>query len=133
MLKLIPIPNPFKLIAESYSMTNVGKALIGSTIASAALEAYQNSQQTAHHSQPSYTDPVQETWAFYGRAIQAINTKPNLIGWWNSISAERKRNAMIDFFLKEGRGHLVPYLQRHVFPTITDSDSLLPLRPPPKI
>ena len=45
MLKLIPIPNPIKLALSSYSMTDTGKALIGSTIASAAIEAYQNSQQ----------------------------------------------------------------------------------------
>lgn len=118
MLKLIPMPNPIKLATESYRMTNVGKAFIGATIASAAMEAYENSQQQARQAQPSYNDPVQETWAFYGQAVQAMNTKPDLIRWWNSISAERKRSAMLQVFLNEGKGHLVPYLQQHVFPTI---------------
>jgi hypothetical protein len=117
MLKLIPMPNPIKLATESYKMTNVGKALIGSTIAGAALDAYQNSQHQAQP-QPAYNDPVQETWAFYGKAIQAMSKKPNLVQWWNSISAERKQNAILQVFLNEGRGHLVPYLQQHVFPTI---------------
>ena len=117
MLKLIPIPNPFKLVAESYSMTNVGKALIGSAIAEAALSAYQDSKQQVAANE-TYTDPVQETWAFYGKALQIISAKPNLTGWWNTISVERKQNAMIELFCKEGKGHLVPYLQQHVFPTI---------------
>lgn len=118
MLKLIPMPNPVKLALDNYKMTNTGKALIGSTIAAAVLDAYENSQHQARQAQPSYNDPVQETWAFYGQAVQAMHTKPDLIGWWNQISAERKRNAMLELFLKEGKGHLVPYLQQHVFPTI---------------
>ena len=120
MLKLIPMPNPIKLATESYKMTNVGKAFIGATIAEAAMEAYQNAQQ--QHRQPqhnhAYGDQVQDAWAYYGKVIQAINTKPDLISWWNRISAERKHAAMIDIFLKEGQGHLIPYLQQHVFPTI---------------
>ena len=119
MLKLIPMPNPISLALDNYKMTNTGKALIGSTIAAAALDAYENSQhQSRQYQQSSYGDPVQDTWAFYGQAVQTIHTKPDFIRWWNQISAERKQNAMIQLFLKEGKGHLIPYLQQHVFPTM---------------
>ena len=100
------------------------------TIASAALDAYQNSQQqqqVRQQPQTSYGDPVQDTWAFYGQTVQAINNKPELSSWWNSISVERKQNAMIQVFLNEGKGHLVPYLQQYVFPTLTGTGPYHPV------
>ena len=117
MLKLIPMPNPFKLAFSSYKMTDLGKVLLGSMVAEAAMSAYQNTNTVP--SQQTYSDPVQETWAFYGKALQIINSKPGLSSWWNSISKERKQNSMIELFCKEGKGHLVPFLQQHIFPTIS--------------
>lgn len=118
MLKIIPMPNPFSLAFSSYKMTDLGKALIATTVAEAAINAYQNSNNAVTQTHPTYSSPVQETWAVYGQVLQTINNKPNLISWWNSISKDRKQNAMIELFCKAGKGHLVPMLQQHVFPTL---------------
>lgn len=113
MLKIIPMPSLFSLISESYSMTNLGKILFGSTVAQAALNAYQNNNASRNTS----SNPVQETWAFYGQVLQSINNKSSLTSWWNGLSSKNKKNALIEVFCKEGKGHLVPFLQQHVFPT----------------
>jgi len=113
MLKIIPMPSLFSLISESYSMTNLGKILIGSTVAQAALNAYQNTNTTRNVN----SNPVQETWALYGQVLQTINNKPNLTSWWNGLCTKNKKNAIIEVFCKEGKGHLIPFLQQHVFPT----------------
>lgn len=120
MLKIIPMLNPFELAFSSYNMTGLGKVLFGSMIAETAINAYENSnrQPMQHQSAPTYSDPVQETWAFYGQVLQTINNKPNLVDWWNNLSVKNKKNAIVEVFCKEGKGHLVPFLQKHIFPTI---------------
>ena len=132
MLKLIPMPNPFKLALSSYSMTDTGKALIGSTIASAAIEAYQNSQQQQQYQQqaPQQLSPLEETWSFYGKTMQLLENNPQMKASWNNLPKEVKEQRLIELYCKKGNGHLVPYLQKHIFPTIKDSDLLQKLRPP---
>lgn len=122
MLKIPSIPNPFTMAFSSYKMTNMGKVVVGSMLAKAAMTMYNNQQSVPMPSNgqgATYSDPIQETWAFYGKTLQTINNKSNLANWWSSISKDRKQNSMIEIFCKEGKGHLVPYLQQHIFPTIS--------------
>lgn len=127
MLKLIPIPNPFKLALSSYSMTDVGKALVGSTLAEAGMEAYQNSQQQ-YQQPPQQLSPLEETWSFYGKTMQLLENNPQMKASWNNLPKEVKEQRLIDLYCRKGNGHLVPYLQKHIFPTL--KDSLQKLRPP---
>ena len=78
-------------------------------------------------SRRAFLRQLEQTTGLGGQTIQAMNNKPELSSWWNSISVERKQNAMIQVFLNEGKGHLVPYLQQYVFPTLTGTGPYHPV------
>ena len=92
-----------------------------------------NSQQQQQYQQqaPQQLSPLEETWSFYGKTMQLLENNPQMKASWNNLPKEVKEQRLIDLYCKKGNGHLVPYLQKHIFPTLKDSDLLLlKLRPP---
>lgn len=132
MLHLKPIPNPITEAFRTYKMTNVGKAVVATTLAKAVYEflevaAEQNSAQTKYTPKPptnytpmNYESPVpvmtveQEAWYFYGQILKAIQVSNN-IPWWNSMSKNHRQEYMLYIFLHQNKGHLVPILRSQIF------------------
>ena len=56
--------------------------------------------------------------ASIAKAMQLLENNPQMKASWNNLPKEVKEQRLIELYCKKGNGHLVPYLQQHVFPTI---------------
>ena len=114
MLKIPEIPNPFSLAFDSYKMTNFGKLLFGSM----AAEAVYNEMNSGNsQSQPvQHMTDEQRAWDYYNKCFELI-VQNNCVDSWNSLPKEEKQKRILSTCTTK-RPHLIPLLQRYVFPSL---------------
>ena len=122
MLKLISMPNPFKLAFSNYKMTNTGKVLLGSMVAE-AISGMASREQAEEMEQPLTQE--QQAWNLYGCFVRDITTErareqlrqANRVQW-EEVSIDMKQTILLGHFVKNNSAYLIPYLQQNIFPTL---------------
>ena len=117
MLKLIPIPNPFKLAFSSYKMTDLGKILLGSMVA----QAISNTVETQEVATPAVRQctPEDEVWSHYEKVLKSIDSMNGYsINNFMNLNKDAKKSVLITLFTQTNRTDLIPALQRYVFPNL---------------
>lgn len=117
MLHINPMPNPILEAIRAYKMTTLGKIVVGSTIAEAILSSVQMPTQQVQQQPVQHMNTEQEAWCFYGEILKSIQ-KTNNGTWWNNTASCMKKKYLVAICLKEDKGHLVPYFQKNIFPTL---------------
>lgn len=106
-----PMPNPFKLAVESYEMSDMGKAVIGSTLASIFVntvsEGFQEQQQNSF-------DPEADRQKEFNQVLEIVAEaiKQTVYGAeWPYMTNERRQDIFIEGFTRLNRLDLLDLAQ----------------------
>jgi len=112
MLKIPEIPNPFSLAFSSYKMTDFGKLFFGSM----AVEAIANEMNSGNSEPVQHMSDEQRAWDYYNKLFNFI-VQNNYVDSWNKLPKEEKQKRILSTCTTK-RPHLIPLLQRYVFPSL---------------